>query len=71
MCVFLERTAVSATVVSPVTGASPPVGPVPATDTLTTATLSPDAASTAGTIAPDTLATGESHLEDTHQTTHL
>lgn len=62
MFVFWEHTVGSVIAVCRATGASPPVDPAPATDTPTTATLTVDAASTAGTTAPDTPVTGELHL---------
>lgn len=60
--VFRERTAGSVIAVCPVTGASPPADPAPATDTLTSATPTLDAASAAGTTPLDTPVTGELHL---------
>lgn len=58
VCVCLEHSVVSVNAVWQVTGASPPAVPAPATDTLMSATLTLAAASTAGTIAPDTPVTG-------------
>lgn len=58
VCVCLEHSVVSVNAVCRVTGASPPAAPAPATDTLTSATLTLGAASTAGTTAPDTPVTG-------------
>lgn len=56
--VFLERMGDSVIAVCPDTGASPTVGPVPATDTLSTATPTPDSVCPAGTTPLDTTVRG-------------